>query len=78
MAESKFGKSKHHKGHSVEGAWVFGGVELTDERMFFAVVVPNRTKKTLHAVIKRHILPGSIIRSVGARVSTFTGRLKKI
>lgn len=61
--ESKFGKRKHHKGHRVEGAWVFGGVELTPERKFFAVVVPDRTKKTLLPIIKRHILPGTIIRS---------------
>ena len=25
--ESKFGKRKHWRGHHVEGAWVFGGVE---------------------------------------------------
>jgi ISXO2-like transposase domain len=61
--ESKFGKRKYNKGHKVEGAWVFGGVELTPERKFFAVVVPDRTKETLHAAIKRHIAPGSIIRS---------------
>ena len=47
----------------VEGAWVFGGVELTHERKFFALVVPDRTKATLHAAIRKHIAPGSIIRS---------------
>ena len=30
--ESKFGKLKYNRGHNVEGAWVFGGVECTPER----------------------------------------------
>ena len=25
--ESKFGKRKYHRGHKVEGQWVFGGIE---------------------------------------------------
>ena len=25
--ESKFGKRKYHRGHRVEGQWVFGGIE---------------------------------------------------
>jgi hypothetical protein len=29
---SKFGKRKHNRGHYVDGAWVFGGVENTPER----------------------------------------------
>ena len=63
--ESKFGKRKHNRGHRVEGVWVFGGVETTDERKCFMVKVPNRNRDTLHALIKKHILPGSIIRSDG-------------
>jgi hypothetical protein len=27
--EAKFGKRKYNRGHRVEGAWVFGGVERT-------------------------------------------------
>ena len=61
--ESKFGKRKYNKGHRVDGAWVFGGVELTPDRRFFAVVVPDRTRATLLPIIKAHIAPGSIIRS---------------
>ena len=61
--ESKFGKRKYNRGHRVEGSWVFGGVELTPERRFFAVVVPNRSAATLLPIIKAHIAPGSIIRS---------------
>ncbi len=61
--ESKFGKRKYNKGHRVEGAWVFGGVELTPDRKCFAVVVPDRKRETLLPIIKAHIKPGSIIRS---------------
>lgn len=61
--ESKFGKRKHHRGHRVEGAWVFGGVELTTERRVFAVIVERRDEATLLPLIKQFIAPGSIIRS---------------
>ena len=61
--ESKFGKRKYNRGHRVDGSWVFGGVELTPERNFFAVIVPDRQRSTLLPIIKAHIAPGSIIRS---------------
>ena len=61
--ESKFGKRKYNRGHRVEGAWVFGGVENTPERRFFAVIVEKRDRKTLMPLIKKFIAPGSIIMS---------------
>lgn len=61
--ESKFGKRKYNRGHRVEGSWVFGGVELTPDWRFFAVIVPDRKASTLVPIIKAHIAPGSIIRS---------------
>src|SRR5215468_10364451 len=45
--ESKFGKRKYHRGHPVDGAWVFGGIERTEAKRRFAVVVPDRTAETL-------------------------------
>ncbi|KAL3113943.1 hypothetical protein niasHT_017893 [Heterodera trifolii] len=36
--ESKFGKCKYHRGHRVEGAWVFGGVDRQTGRVFMEVV----------------------------------------
>lgn len=45
--ESKFGKRKYHHGHRVEGAWVFGGVERTEERKRFLVQVPDQSANTL-------------------------------
>ena len=59
--ESKFGKRKYNRGHSVEGAWVIGGVERTPERRIFAEVVEKRDAETLLEVIKRRVAPGSTI-----------------
>ena len=59
--ESKFGKRKYHRGHRVEGSWVFGGVERTPERRVFLVQVEKRDRATLLPLIKRFIAPGSII-----------------
>ena len=61
--ESKFGKRKYNRGHIVEGAWIFGGVERTPERKVFLVHVPDRSAQTLLQSIERHVLPGSIIYS---------------
>eukprot|EP01040_Poterioochromonas_malhamensis_P015484 gene15484-17338_t len=43
--ESKFGKRKNHRGHRVEGVWVVGGVERTDERKMFAITKQCSTKE---------------------------------
>ena len=58
--ESKFGKRKvsaNGRGHRVEGAWVFGGVELNannyGNNKFFCVVVQNRTAETLLPIIQK-------------------------
>lgn len=59
--ESKFGKRKYNRGHRVEGSWVFGGIERTPEKRFFVVTVPDRSADTLIGVLRRHILPGTII-----------------
>jgi ssDNA-binding Zn-finger/Zn-ribbon topoisomerase 1 len=59
--ESKFGKVKYHRGHRVEGVWILGGVERTEERRIFLVAVPDRTKETLVNILERHILPGSVV-----------------
>ena len=58
MDESKFGKRKYHQGHRVEGVWV---VERTPQRRMFAVSVEDRSRETLHAILERQILPGSIV-----------------
>ena len=61
--ESKFGKRKYHRGHRVEGKWVFGGRETYDKSKIFMIAVPNRKAATLLPIIKRWIAAGSIIHS---------------
>ena len=58
--ESKFGKRKYHRGHHVEGQWVFGGIE-EDSRKSFLVAVEKRDEGTLLPIIKKWIAPGTII-----------------
>lgn len=41
--EKKFGKMKYHRGHLVEGQWVFGGVERGSNKCFL-VSVKKETK----------------------------------
>ena len=58
--ESKFGKRKSHKGHHIEGQWVFGGICHTD-KSFFLQPVPSKDKETLVPLIKECIAPGKTI-----------------
>jgi ISXO2-like transposase domain len=59
--EAKFGKRKYNRGHRVDGAWVLGGVERTQERKVFLVEVPDRKQETLLGLISNHIQQGSIV-----------------
>lgn len=59
--ETKMGKRKYHRGHHVEGVWVVGGVERTNERRVFLVTVENRNAETMRDVISRHVREGSVI-----------------
>jgi ISXO2-like transposase domain len=61
--ETKLGKRKYHRGHRVEGVWVLGGIEITNERRCFLVKIDDRSEDTLLGVLRLHIRPGSIIRS---------------
>ena len=61
--ESKFGKRKYHKGHAVEGQWVFGGREKNDKTKVFMIPVHNRKQETLIPLIQKWIKPGTIIHS---------------
>lgn len=59
--ESKFGKRKYHRGDRVEGVWVVGGVERTEERKVFLTTVTNRNSNTMEDIIRKFVAPGSII-----------------
>jgi transposase-like protein len=61
--ESKFGKRKYHRGKYVEGAWVLGGVERTEERRFFVVVVEKRDSATICNVLSKYVAEGSVLYS---------------
>ena len=83
--ESAFGKRKYHRGHHVETKWVFGGVEILPAAngrkkggKFFAVVVPDRTRETLHGVIKKFIKPGTRIVSDGWSAYSTLGQLEDV
>ena len=66
--KSKFSTHKYHRGRVVASKkWVFGGIERTEERNFFAITVDNREAQTLDAVMRLYIDPGSIIYSDGWR-----------
>ncbi len=67
--ESKFGKRKYHRGHRIEGQWVFGGLERGSGKCFL-VAVEKRDTNTLLAIIKEWILPGTTILSDCWKVST--------
>lgn len=58
--ESKVGKRKYHRGHRVEGQWVFGGIE-EDSRRCFLVAVEDRSEATLLPITKDWIEPGTLI-----------------
>lgn len=58
--ESKFGRRKYHRGHAVEGQWVFGGIQR-DTGDCFLVPVDRRDRETLLAVIKDNIRPGTTV-----------------
>ena len=58
--ESKVGKRKYHRGHRVDGQWIFGGVE-EESRKCFLVPVEDRSEATLLPFIQKWIEPGTLI-----------------
>ena len=58
--ESKFGKRKYHRGHRVEGQWVFGGIE-EGSRKSFMFAVDDRSEATLLPIIETFIEKGTTI-----------------
>lgn len=61
--ESKFGKRKYHKGHHVEGVWVFGMIEKNEPKRVKLVVVDERTKQTLTTKLIENVHTESVIHS---------------
>ena len=59
--ESKFGHRKYNRGFPVEGWWVKGDVERTNEARMFAVCVDNRNADTIQNVLTSVIIPGTMV-----------------
>lgn len=59
--EMKLGKRKYNQGHRVEGVWIVGLVELTEQRRFVLLPVPNRSRATLTPIIEKYVAPGSYV-----------------
>jgi hypothetical protein len=58
--KSKVGKRKYHRGHLVEGQWVFGGIKKDSHKSFVAAV-DDQSKRILIALIQKWIKPGTTI-----------------
>lgn len=65
--ETKIGKRKYNVGRVIEGQWVFGGVERSNDKTtgtvsrFFVEAIPKRTVTELLKIIERRIVPGTTI-----------------
>ena len=62
--ECKLVKKKYHRGRNLahEGKWLFGGIDKDSGKCFFEFV-NKRDRETLLEIIRRRILPGSIVYS---------------
>ena len=58
--ESKFGKTKYHKGCHIKGQWIFGAI-CRETREFFVVPVDKRDSATLIPIITSKVFEGSTI-----------------
>lgn len=76
--ECKIAKRKFNRGHFVEGAWVVGGVERTEQRKVFMVEVENRSAETLADIITSYVASGSIIHTDCWRGYSFLSSFDKI
>lgn len=45
----------------MDGLWIVGGVEKTDQRKMFMITVERRTMPVMNRIITRFVKPGSII-----------------
>ncbi len=61
LDESKVGKRKYHRGHKVDGQWIFGGREKHDKSKVFMEAVENRKAKTLLPIVDKYVEKGSKI-----------------
>lgn len=60
LDEAKIGKRKYNTGRIIRGQWVFGGIERNTKKVF-VLPVSNRNSETLLSMIRKYVLPGTII-----------------
>jgi ISXO2-like transposase domain len=48
-------------GQKDDGVWIVGGVEITEQRKNFLILIEERSGATLMAIIREHVNPDSII-----------------
>ena len=63
-------RRKYNVGRMMKQVWIFGGICVEDRR-FFCLVVPDRTRETLEAEIRKHVLPETRIVSDCWKAYTF-------
>ncbi|KAG0442028.1 hypothetical protein DMUE_0600 [Dictyocoela muelleri] len=63
--ESKFGKRKYNKVNHVDGIWVLSMVERSIHKIIKLITLDNRTKESLHRIIKRYIKKYSVLYTDG-------------
>jgi hypothetical protein len=61
--ESKIGKNKYNRGHTVKEVWIFGMAERTQERRIVLVPVVQRNQVTFEEILKRYVHVESIVHS---------------
>ncbi|KAI5736131.1 hypothetical protein M8J76_000299 [Diaphorina citri] len=61
--EAKFGRRKYNRGRIIDGKWLYGRIERTEEKKIFLVPVEKRdsSSSTLLQVIQDKIEPGTTI-----------------
>ncbi|KAG0438242.1 hypothetical protein DMUE_3206, partial [Dictyocoela muelleri] len=65
--ESKFGKRKYERGHKVDGVWILGAVERSNERRIILKKCKKRSKEEITTFLKRFIFSDSILYTDGWR-----------
>lgn len=60
LDEALLVRRKYNQGRMVREQWIFGGYDVLLKKSFI-VAVPNRRRETLFPIIRRFVLPGSIV-----------------
>jgi len=59
--ESKFGRRKYHRGRVIDGVWIIGGIERTEQKWCFLIKVQKRDEETIKDILDKYVEKGSIV-----------------